>query len=121
MKTIQMEWKQFNINLDKVLSEVKILAPGKIYGISSDVNMRINCSDDLTLEQEEAINDYLNSIDEQSNEATSYRTASQVRDAIKAIKAGIPSKSWNQLSSIERALLLGIEPTALQMIEAELL
>lgn len=118
MKNIEMAHKEYHINLDKVLTAVKALAPEMVYGISSDSNTRIHCKDETTQEQVLAIESYLDGIAETSVEATSYRSAEQLKTAIDAMKTAMLSKQWNDMSAMERGLLMGMEPTADAMIAA---
>jgi len=121
MKNIEMAWKEFNINIDAILVEAKALAPNKILGISADTNMRLHCEDSITEAEVAAIEAYLNGIDDESDEATKYRSQEQVKAAIETLKAGIPSKTWTQLTALERRIILGQMPTAAEMITSGVL
>lgn len=79
MKNIEMAWKEFNLNLEMVQSATKALAPDMILGVSAGSNLTIHCADEITEEQEQDIKDYLEALTNVSVEATSYKTASEIK------------------------------------------
>ena len=121
MKNIEIQFKEFNLNLEKVLEQAKVLAPDLISGLSADVNIRIHCADEISEEQIAAIQAYVDGLNEESEEAASYRSAEQIEAAKKAIKEAILAKDWNSMSALERGMVIGKEPTAAELIAANLL
>jgi hypothetical protein len=121
MKNIDTQWKTFNVNLDMVNDKVKVLAPNKTFGISADTDLTVHCDDSITDAQVLAIQSYLDGIIATSDEAKSYRSLAQVKAAIETLKAGIPAKTWAQMSTMERGMLIGLTPSAADLIAASLL
>lgn len=121
MKNIDVNWKSFNLDLNMVNDHVKTLATGKVFGISADSDLTIHCDDSITDDQVAAIKTYLDGLTATSDEAKNYRTRDQIKAAIEALKAGVPAKTWAQMSAMERGLLIGLVPTSADLIAASLL
>lgn len=121
MRNIKLEWKEFNVDLEAVEASIKVLIPNKCIGVSAGNELTIHVEDSTTDEEIESINSLWTDIEADSEEATSYRSDQQIKEAIAAMKAAVPSKTWAQMSAVERGLLIGLVPTKAQLIEAELL
>lgn len=60
-------------------------------------------------------------ITETSPEVASYRTTQQIANAIQTLKEGIPAKTWNQMTVVERRLQMGLNVTKEELIAAGVL
>lgn len=121
MKTVQLDWKEFNIDLESISSQINTMIPGKCIGISANSKLEIHLEDSASDEEIIAIQEMYEAIQSDSEEAASYRSEQQIQEARSAMKAAIPSKTWAQMSAVERGILIGQEPTKQQLIDAGLL
>lgn len=122
VQTIEKQWKEFNISLPKLKEEIESLLNNQIGLIASDENFLICLSEQLTPEEEQQIHDLWDSIDENHIVATSYKSAEQMRQeeeqrkqqrqqAINAIKQSALTKSWDEMSVVERKAAMNMELT----------
>lgn len=123
MKTIEIAWKEFNIDLEAIDARIREMLEEttfgeKYHGNSADVSLRLHFQDSVTEEQISEIQAYMDGLDAESDEAQSYRTAAQVAEAIQTLRDGIPAKTWNQLTAPERKMVLGGTPTKAELIAA---
>lgn len=80
MKTIQLEWKEFNVNLETVQAAIKLIDPA-CCGMSGNSKLEIHSTnDELSQEAIDDIQAYWDALDEESEEATSYKTATQIKE-----------------------------------------
>lgn len=121
MKNVELNWKEFNVDLEALRAEIDSLVPGKCLGISADSNLRIHMNEETSQEEIDSILLMWEELDEESEMAASYRSQEQIKQAIETMKAGIPAKTWANMSAIERGILIGQIPTKAQLIEEELL
>lgn len=120
MRNIEMAWKEFNVDCDAILAHAKTLSD-KVLASSADINFRLHCDDSITDEEIQLIQDYMDGLTAESEEAISYRSQDQIKAAIASMKAAIPAKTWASMSAVERGILIGQEPTKQQLIDAGLL
>lgn len=120
MKKIEVQWKEFNVDLEAIDAKLKTDYPEYVGNQAHNI-LELWFEDSVSDEDMQAAADYVNALEEDSDEATSYRSVSQIKDALEAMKAAIPAKTWASMSVAERGLLIGLIPTKAQLIEAELL
>lgn len=110
MHSINLSWKEFNVNLLEVSTHIKATYPACL-GSSADYYLTLWFSEEPSEADKTAIQAYWDSIDEESSEATSYLPATAITDAISSLKTGMLSKEWADMSVAERKILLGQTPT----------
>lgn len=81
MITVDYNWKEFNINGNLALNNIKALSD-KIVGTSHNSKFQVHFSEQPSQEELEAINEYWDSLDEESEEAISYQSADEINQAI---------------------------------------
>ena len=154
MQKLELQWREFNVDLEAVDAKLKADHPSSYKG-----NQAANClelwfddsinlsapvitqvpvldeSDEPVLDENneplmqdeagpsvaEQIQAYWAALDQASAEVLSYRSQSQIKAAMEALKSDIASKTWNQLSAPQRKLIIGQAVTKADLIAAELL
>lgn len=85
--TLELEWKEFNVSLDAVNSWMQANAGEEYCGLSGNDKLQIHFENEPSAEEKEAIADYWEALDEESDEAVSYQSAEQIKAAVEADKA----------------------------------
>lgn len=117
---IEVQWKNFNLDLDAVSDTLKGLYP-HYSGCQAYIHLELWFSEEPSQEDKDAINAYWNGLESDSAEALSYRSAAAVKAAIQSLKEGIPAKEWAAMSAIERKLVMNLDVSKAELIAAELL
>lgn len=104
-----LEWKQFNVSLDIVKAAIEAMAIPGFCGTSSDLNLRLHFTEEVSQANIDAINAYWAGITNQSAEATAYFPSSSLLFAIKLAKEDSTTKTWDQLSAQQKKLLSGVD------------
>lgn len=100
-------WKPFKIHLESLYEVVKTIPSAD--GIScDDVTFIIVEKTPFTEDEKNIINSYLDSLTEEG-ELKKIQFKSVLNDKIIQVKLSMVSKNYDELSSIERKLLLGIQ------------
>jgi hypothetical protein len=87
MKTITLAWKDFNVNLETVQVSIKALEPD-CCGLSANSGLDIHINnDEVSQDSIDLIQAYWDDITLSSSEATTYRTAQEIKDAVDAKQA----------------------------------
>lgn len=115
-----MQWKEFNIDLEALDKRLRIEEPLYVGNQASD-RLELFFSEEPSQASKDAIQAILDGLDEESAEVISYRSQQDIQQAIQNLKQGIPAKSWNDMSVIERKIVMGIDVTKAELIAAELL
>lgn len=106
--SIELEWKEHNVNLDAVHSWMQENAGEQYCGMSSHSKLVVHFKEKPSSEEEQACRDYWEGLDEESEEAGSYASAEDIKAASDAMRAGLVSKTWDQMSAAERKMVLGL-------------
>lgn len=102
MKTLKLEWKEFKINGKMVEANLKALLPSAGIAVSENYAYEVHMNDDVSEEDEQAIKDHWDAIDEESAESTSWKS----RDELKAeAEAAIASA---KASAKAKFILMGL-------------
>jgi hypothetical protein len=112
--SIQLDWKNFNVNLEKVFTTIKEL-DANCCGISANTKLEVHGVEAFAEANETAIKAYWESVESNSIEATSYYNAEQFRTALEAAKADAVTKSFDQLSVAQKKILFGQAVTAAEL------
>lgn len=120
MQKLELQWKEFNVDLEAVDAKLRSEQP------SYKGNQAASCLElwfeELPSREDcEALQAWWDALTAESPEAMSYRSQAQIEAAITSVKAGIPAKTWNQLVTVERKMVLGQVPSKAELIEAGLL
>jgi hypothetical protein len=107
MYKIDYSWKNFNLNLNKITEELKEL-DANCLGIQGCSVMEVYFSEEPSEQTKTAIQAYWDGLTDQSVEATSYKSSEDIADQVTALKADAVTKSYDQLSTIQKKLLLNI-------------
>lgn len=120
MFKMEIEWKEFNLDLEAM--DVKLRQDEPLYvGNQASSKLELFFSEEPSQESKDAIQSYLDSLTDESDEAKSYRSQQQLQQAIQNLREGIPAKSWNEMNAIERKLVMGLTVSKAELIAAELL
>lgn len=105
MYKIELQWKEFKVslvNLEKHLRENFQTYVGN----QASSKLELFFSEEPLQEDKDYIADYWESLD-----GSDYVSESEVKQAIEALKAGLITKSWDQMSVAERKIVVGQIPT----------
>ena len=120
MQKLELQWREFNVDLEAV--DVKLRAEQPSYkGNQAASCLELWFEELPSQEDQDAIIAWWEALTAESAEAQSYRSMTQIQAAIEAVKAGIPAKTWNTLVMVERKMVLGQLPTKAELIAASLL
>jgi hypothetical protein len=121
MTQLNLNWKEFNIDCEAVMSQLKSLYADLIDSSSCDYFLVVRFLREATEQEVIDIQAYWDGLTEQSAEALSYRSREQIQAAQQALKASLVAKEWAQMSAAERKAMLGLEVSKQELIAAELL
>lgn len=120
MQKLELQWREFNVDLEAV--DAKLRAEHPSYkGNQASSCLELWFEELPAQEEQDAILEWWNDLTSSSPEAVSYRSLEQIQQCLSDLKAGIPAKTWNQLTAPERKLVLGQAPSKAELIAAELL
>ena len=106
MYSMKLEWKEFSLSLLPI--ETYFIATYPYYrGNSADTALTLWFSEEPTDEDKTAIQAYWDGILVDSTEATSYVSSQQVAARIADLKAGLLAKSWDDMTTAERKIVVG--------------
>lgn len=121
MYIIELEWKELNLDLEAIDAKLKVDYPLNYKGNQAHSKLELIFDAEPNQAEKDAILAYWEALDEQSAEAASYRSNSEISLAQAALKAGLLAKSWDQMSAIERKAMLNMPVSKQELIDAELL
>jgi hypothetical protein len=115
MFMLELKWKEHPVNL--AMLDQKLRADHAQYvGNQAHAHLELWFSEEPSQEAIDAIHAYWESLDEESEEALSYKPASQLAEeeaqrkaAIQSVKLGMLEKTWANMNAIERKLYLGLD------------
>jgi hypothetical protein len=113
MYTINLEWKSFNINIETFLSQIDPLVDAPVVGTSANSAFQIHFSEEPSENELGLIQLYWDDINEASIEATSYKSASQIKAEQETEKNNLLASARSKLeilglSSAEITAILGV-------------
>lgn len=110
--SIDLTWKNFNLSLPAVEAWMRSNA-GELYcGNSAHTVLQLWFLEEPSEEIKAAIVAYWDALTDQSEEATSYFSQAQARDAELAAREDAVTKSFDQLSTQQKKLLMGVSLVA---------
>lgn len=111
MYSIPLSWKAFSLNLADVETWLRANAGVSYVGNSADSQFTLWFSEEPAQAVKDAIANFWDALIAESPEAFNYVSMASIRAAIDVLKAGIPAKTWDQMTVAERKLVLGQMPT----------
>ena len=95
MANIVLKWKEHSVNLNKVDQELKSMIGADYFGTSAvgpdslthEEGLHVHLADSVSEEQKEEIQTYWDAIDEESQEAVSYKSKDDIAAEKAALKA----------------------------------
>jgi len=116
MYSMKLEWKEFNISLDNLESHLRSEYPN-YKGNQAASALELFFSEEPSEQEKQAILDhweFLDGSDYVSIEDLKAQ-AEELEQAKQAAKAGLISKTWDQMSATERKLVMNLEVTRAEM------
>lgn len=120
MYKLELQWKEFNLDLEAIDAKLRLDYPNYT-GNQAHSCLELWFSEEPSQEDKDAVMAYWDGLSSESDEATSYRSRQQIKDAKEALKEGLLSKEWSAMSQPERKLVLGMDVSKAELISAELL
>jgi hypothetical protein len=116
MYIIRLQWKEFNVSLANL--EDHLRANYSTYvGSNANSVLDLGFSEEPSQEEKDGIMDHWESLD-----GSDYKTIEEVvaeenelKEAINTAKAGLISKSWDEMSETERKIVMNMEVTRAEM------
>jgi hypothetical protein len=121
MFKMELQWKEVSLDLEKVDTKLKADYPSNYKGNQAHSVLELWFENEPSELEKADILAYWEALDEESDEASSYRSQADVKEAQEALKAGLIAKSWDQMSAVERKAMMGMSVTKQELIDAELL
>jgi len=121
MQKLELQWKQISIDLETVDAKLRADHPDTYKGNQAAGILELWFSELPDQAAQDAIVAYWEALDASSPEALSYRSQTQITAAIQTLKEGIPAKTWNQMSALERRLQMGLAVSKADLIAAQVL
>lgn len=116
MYKTELNWKEFKVDLSKIETRMKASFPGVyMHNQALPERLELYFSEAISQEDLDSIQDYWESIEDDSEEATSYKprlTEEQLvlkLSLIKQAKLALIEKTWANMSSTERKLAVNLE------------
>lgn len=115
----RLQWKEFNVDMATV--EAKLRAEHPTF-LSSQAysHLELYFSAVVSDEMDAAIDQYWSELEEDSDEASSYRPAAAIIDALKNLKVSAATKTWDNMTALERKAAMNLDITKAELIAAEL-
>jgi len=121
MYKVELQWKEFNVDLDAVRAKLETDYPDNYKGNQAYSVLELYFENEPTEEQRAAIQSYWDGLTDQSLEATSYCSQADMKAALDSARSGLVSKTWDQMGELERKLVVGANVTKAELIAANLL
>lgn len=112
---MELSWKEFNLDVDSVKAEIASMAGENFCGCAADYTLQLFFLEEPTQEVKDLISTYWNSIDSESPEAEAYVSISEYETAIAAARESAVTKDWDQMSTAERKVIVGLQPTKAEL------
>jgi hypothetical protein len=92
MFNLELQWKQFNINLDKVQIWIKSNIETELIGISANSSIQLHFAAKPSEEEIEEINEYWNKLKKSSSEAKTYKSSEEIKNEMVSSKQSALNK-----------------------------
>ena len=121
MKSKQLAWKEFSVDLEAVDAKFKADYAGNYVCNQAHAVLELYFSGEITEQMISDIEAYWDGLTAQSASAVSYRSQAAVKEALDDVKAGLVSKTWDAMSVLERKMVTNQSVTKAELITASLL
>lgn len=109
-KSLELEWKDFNVSLDEMEKWCRDNCPSYL-GNSADSKLKLHFSKDESEAAEEiaAAQEKWDEIEDEDHPfAKAYLSSSDREEMLQELKADAASKTWNQLNGVQRKLVMNV-------------
>lgn len=116
MYELRLKWKEVFVNLSNLDSHLRA-SHSTFLGSQANRELILYFSDELSAEAEQTIRNHWESLDGSDYKSSEQIQAEKVElaEAIRVTKEGMISKSWDQLSTVERKIMMGLEVSREEM------
>lgn len=111
MFIIELEWKEFSVDLDTIQKWLKNNAGPEFEGLAADDKLKIVFTSKPADAVVNAIKNRWNNLTAQSTEATRYMNATAYQTAVKNLKEQALALPYDSLTLAQRKLLFGMPVT----------
>lgn len=111
MFAIKLDWKEVKISLPDMEVWLKANAGTDYCGTSADSHLTVWFETEPSESVIDSVNQYWESMAPGCSEAVRYIPATLIKTTFDDLKAGLVSKSWDQMSIAERKIVTGQMPT----------
>ena len=98
--TLELDWKEFNMSLSAIHSWMQTNAGEEYCGLSANNKLQVHFKNEPSQEEKEAVTNYWEALDEESDEAVNYQTAEEIKTDVNAIKATAKSTASAKLLAL---------------------
>lgn len=110
--TMQLDWKEFNLDLNTIQTWMKANAGDDFAGCSADTSLRLHFTAEPSDEIKETIQDHWDNLSEESDEATAYMSQEDRATAAATARASAIASATAKLETLglsaqEIAAILG--------------
>lgn len=118
MYSIDKDWKEFNISLNKIDEWSRTSLGAAFSGISADVNLRFDFTEKPSQEIVSALDAMWDGIVDDTHEfAVAYFSRSTFEAAMSDAKLDATGKDYDSLSTLQRKILLNVDFSIDEMIQ----
>lgn len=116
MYTIQKEWKEVNVSVSQLEVWLRANFPSLV-GCSANSKCEMHFTIEPSEEEKSLIDTYWDSLDgsDYVDAITLALKEQELESAIITMKETIITKTWDQMSAIERKVAIGLKPTRAEM------
>lgn len=117
MYNIVLNWKEFNVSLPNLHAHLKAEYPELNPQISADSKLTIHLSQQPSAEIENEITAHWDSLDgsDYKSQEQLNAEATELAEAIADAKVAMLSKTWDQLSAVEKKIAMNMEVSRAEM------
>ena len=105
----------YNVCLDTIAAYMRENAGEHFCGISANAKIEFHFSQEPSQSIKDLVVTYWNLITSESEEAANYCSHETKQEAIDTLKAGLASKTWDEMSVAERKIVLNQTPTKAEL------
>jgi len=109
MYSIKLEWKEFNVCLEDLEAHLRAEYPNYVGNQAANA-LDLYFSEEPSEEDRQAIQDHWDEID-----GSNYLSAEDFKQIVADTKLGLLSKSWDEMTAVERKIALNMEVTREEM------
>jgi len=108
MYNIELQWKEFSVDLELLNDWIKTQTD-KCIGISANSKLELHFSEEPEQSVKDAIANKWNEMNEDAPEVVNYRSNDQVKAIINAAKEAMTTSAMTKWTAAERKLFMGMQ------------